>query len=144
QVLLNLIGNAIKFTERGSITLRMELEGGDPSMLRVTVRDTGIGVPVGQHAAIFEKFSQADGSIVRKFGGTGLGLAISRQLVELMGGRIWFESEPGVGSTFVCTLRVEPAGRDAAAKHAVDVADLTPARPLAILVAEDNPVNQRL
>jgi signal transduction histidine kinase/ActR/RegA family two-component response regulator len=144
QVLLNLIGNAIKFTERGSIVMRMELDGGDPTMLRISVRDTGIGVPVDQHAAIFEKFSQADGSIVRKFGGTGLGLAISRQLVELMGGRIWFESEPGAGSTFVCTLRVAPADPDAAAQHAVHVADLTPARPLNILVAEDNPVNQRL
>ncbi len=144
QVLLNLIGNAIKFTERGSITLRVELEGSDPSMLRVSVRDTGIGVPIDQHAAIFEKFSQADGSIVRKFGGTGLGLAISRQLVEMMGGRIWFESEPGVGSTFVCTMRVAPADPGAAAQHRVQVADLIPARPLDILVAEDNPVNQRL
>ena len=144
QVLLNLIGNAIKFTERGSVTVRIALEGGSVSTLRIAVRDTGIGVPVDQRGAIFEKFRQADGSIVRKFGGTGLGLAITRQLVELMGGRIWFESTLGAGSTFLCTIEVAAADPAAAVQHAAQVADLTPERPLRILVAEDNPVNQRL
>jgi signal transduction histidine kinase/ActR/RegA family two-component response regulator len=144
QVLLNLIGNAIKFTERGSVTVRLALEGGDASTLRVAVRDTGIGVAGDQHGAIFEKFRQADGSIVRKFGGTGLGLAISRQLVELMGGRIWFESAPGAGSTFLCTLPVAAADPGVDVQHAAEVADLTPVRQLTVLVAEDNPVNQRL
>jgi len=142
QVLLNLIGNAIKFTERGTVALRIGLQDGDPSLLRVEVRDTGIGVPADKHAAIFEKFRQADGSIVRKFGGTGLGLAISRHLVEMMGGRIWVDSAPQAGSTFFCTLPV--AAADPSARPAAAVADAVPGRPLRVLVAEDNPVNQRL
>jgi CheY-like chemotaxis protein len=144
QVLLNLIGNAVKFTERGGVTVRLALEGGDSTVLRIAVRDTGIGVAAGQHAAIFEPFRQADGSIVRKFGGTGLGLAIVKQLVEMMGGRIWFESQPNAGSVFLCTLRVAPADPLAAIRHAPQAADLTPLRRLQVLVAEDNPVNQRL
>jgi signal transduction histidine kinase/CheY-like chemotaxis protein len=144
QVLLNLIGNAIKFTERGGVTVRIALEGGDPHVLRIAVRDTGIGVPADKHTAIFEPFRQADGSVVRKFGGTGLGLAISRQLVEMMGGRIWFESQPGTGSVFLCTLRVASADPLAGVSPAADAADSLPARQLQVLVAEDNPVNQRL
>jgi signal transduction histidine kinase/CheY-like chemotaxis protein len=148
QVLLNLIGNAIKFTERGGVRVRLELEPetGHASgrSLRVAVHDTGIGVPADKHAAIFEPFRQADGSIVRKFGGTGLGLTITRQLVELMGGRIWFESEAGAGSTFRCTLAFAEADPAAATRHAAVVADLLPSRSLQVLVAEDNPVNQRL
>jgi CheY-like chemotaxis protein len=148
QVLLNLIGNAIKFTERGGVTVRVELEPGirheTGHHLRVSVHDTGIGVPADKSAAIFEPFRQADGSIVRKFGGTGLGLTISRQLVELMGGRIWFESEAGAGSTFRCTLGFADADPAAGTRQATTTADLLPARSLQVLVAEDNPVNQRL
>jgi len=144
QVLLNLIGNAIKFTERGEVTVSLALDPADASLLRVAVRDTGIGVAPDHHAAIFEKFRQADGSIVRKFGGTGLGLAITRQLVEMMGGRIWFESTPGTGSTFSCTLRIAAADPATMATTVAAGAELTPARALRVLVAEDNPVNQRL
>jgi signal transduction histidine kinase/CheY-like chemotaxis protein len=144
QVLLNLIGNAIKFTERGSVTMSLALDPADPSLLRVAVHDTGIGVAPDQHDAIFEKFRQADGSIVRKFGGTGLGLAITRQLVEMMGGRIWFESTPGQGSTFFCTLRIGAADAATTAQAAGAGSELTPMRALRVLVAEDNPVNQRL
>jgi signal transduction histidine kinase/CheY-like chemotaxis protein len=144
QVLLNLIGNAIKFTERGGVTVRLELAQADGHQLHLSVRDTGIGVPADKHAAIFEPFRQADGSIVRKFGGTGLGLTITRQLVEMMGGRVWFESDAGAGSTFRCTLAFADADPAAAARHAAAVAEPAPVRSLRVLVAEDNPVNQRL
>jgi CheY-like chemotaxis protein len=126
------------------VTIRIGLEADDPSMVRIAVRDTGIGVPADKHAAIFEPFRQADGSIVRQFGGTGLGLAITRQLVEMMGGRIWFESQPGAGSLFLCTLRVAAADPLAGASPAEPAADLSPRRVLRVLVAEDNPVNQRV
>ena len=102
QVLLNLIGNAIKFTERGGITLRVEPGriGATDVALNFEVRDTGIGIPRAKQQTIFNAFSQADRSTTRKFGGTGLGLAIAARLVELMNGRIWVESEPGCGSRF--------------------------------------------
>ena len=108
------------------------------------MRDTGIGIAPAQQAEIFEPFRQADGSIVRRFGGTGLGLAITKQLVEMMGGTIGFDSVPGAGSTFFCTLRIAAADPGAGARHGARTADLTPSRALRILVAEDNPVNQRL
>ncbi len=104
QILLNLIGNAIKFSETGSVTL--SIRPGDGT-LTFSVSDTGIGIPIENQALIFESFTQADSSITRKYGGTGLGLAISRQLVELMSGRIWVESEVGRGSTFSFTLPFE-------------------------------------
>ena len=116
----------------------------DPRLLRLEVRDTGIGVASDQHAAIFEPFRQADGSIVRRFGGTGLGLGISKQLVEMMGGTIGFTSQPGAGSTFFCTVQVAAADPAAAGRLAATIADQTAARSLRVLVAEDNPVNQRL
>jgi PAS domain S-box-containing protein len=102
QVLLNLLGNAIKFTERGEIVLRVEqLSVNAHSVeLHITVSDRGIGIPADRQQAIFEAFVQADDSSTRRFGGTGLGLAISSQLVKMMGGRIWVESETGKGSTF--------------------------------------------
>ena len=102
QVLTNLIGNAVKFTERGEIVLRVEREEerGGRLALRFSVRDTGIGIPKDRQAAIFEAFTQVDGSSTRKYGGTGLGLTIANELVGLMDGRLWVDSEPGRGSTF--------------------------------------------
>lgn len=102
QVLTNLIGNAVKFTERGEIVLRVELEEtrGARVGLRFSVRDTGIGIPKDRQAAIFDAFTQVDGSSTRKYGGTGLGLTIANELVTLMGGRLWVDSTPGLGSTF--------------------------------------------
>jgi CheY-like chemotaxis protein len=158
---LNVLGNAIKFTERGRITVTVTNEPteGEPSTspppamedrrvtLHFAVRDTGIGIPAAKRKKIFEPFSQADGSATRRFGGTGLGLTISACLVELMGGRIWVESELGVGSTFHFTVPLaisnkltfaDPAA--AAAPAAVDPKALG----VRVLLAEDNHVNRIL
>jgi signal transduction histidine kinase/DNA-binding response OmpR family regulator len=107
QVLTNLLANAIKFTERGSVRLSVQVERRDPRgvELRFVLSDTGIGMDRAQLARLFQEFSQADGSTTRKYGGTGLGLAIAHKLVELMGGRIWAESMPGAGTSFIFTLR---------------------------------------
>ena len=106
QILTNLVNNAIKFTQRGEVRLKIELleHTGERAQLKFAVRDTGIGLTREQGARLFQPFSQADTSTTRKHGGTGLGLTICRRLVDLMGGQIWFESEPGVGSTFLFTL----------------------------------------
>jgi PAS domain S-box-containing protein len=106
QILTNLVNNAIKFTERGEIRLKIEMleHTGEKVQLKFSVHDTGIGMTPEQAAKLFQPFSQADMSTTRKHGGTGLGLTICRRLVELMGGQIWLESEPGVGSTFLFTL----------------------------------------
>jgi CheY-like chemotaxis protein len=102
QVLLNLLGNSLKFTERGEINLTVQREFGDDAVTRLhfSVHDTGIGIPAEKQTRIFDAFTQADGSTTRRFGGTGLGLTISRQLVQMMGGRMWVESALGRGSTF--------------------------------------------
>ena len=115
QVLTNLVGNAFKFTQQGEVVLRVEAvpdPSGDagPGMLRVTVRDTGIGIAQEQQGKLFEAFTQADSSTSRQYGGTGLGLAISRRLARLMGGDLAFESTPGVGTTFLFTARVGRGG----------------------------------
>src|SRR5262249_24866891 len=109
QVLLNLMGNAIKFTEVGEVAVEVRLlsETTDEVCFRVSVIDTGIGIPAHRHGHVFESFTQVDVSTTRKYGGTGLGLAISRQLVELMGGRIGVESEPGNGSCFWFEVSLE-------------------------------------
>ncbi len=112
QVLLNLLGNAIKFTEKGSIMLDVQLESEEADWvnLKFSVKDTGPGVPADKQKLIFDSFSQADGSITRKHGGTGLGLTISSRLVKMMDGEIWVESEPGLGSTFYFTARLKKVG----------------------------------
>jgi signal transduction histidine kinase/ActR/RegA family two-component response regulator len=145
QVLLNLVSNALKFTEKGAIEMEarsLAIEG-SICELRISVRDSGIGIPLEKQSIIFEPFQQADTSITRAYGGTGLGLSICRDLVGLMGGRIWVESELGRGSTFSFTCKLElptdgfsltPGGRSASTEN----------RPLHVLVAEDNAVNQRV
>ena len=101
QVIVNLVGNAIKFTPRGEVGVRMGVEA---SQLHFEVHDTGIGIPEAKLDAIFQAFSQADGSITRRFGGTGLGLTISQRLVQMMSGRTWLESKPGEGTKFHFTV----------------------------------------
>jgi PAS domain S-box-containing protein len=109
QILVNLLGNAIKFTETGAVRLRVEASRiAEKPVLHFSVADTGIGIPLDKREAIFQAFTQADNSFTRRFGGTGLGLAIASQLVELMGGRIWVESEVGNGSTFHFTIPLAP------------------------------------
>lgn len=110
QILTNLMGNALKFTENGEIGLY--ISKADENRYRFEVKDTGIGLSMEQQSRLFQSFSQADGSMTRKYGGTGLGLSISKQLVELMGGRIWVESTPGVGSRFIFEIELEPRDSD--------------------------------
>jgi signal transduction histidine kinase/DNA-binding response OmpR family regulator/HPt (histidine-containing phosphotransfer) domain-containing protein/uncharacterized protein YigA (DUF484 family) len=111
QVLVNLVGNAIKFTERGEIEVRLAIAGRDAAgmELQMSIRDTGIGIAPEHRRRIFEPFTQADGSMTRRYGGTGLGLTITRQLAEMMGGRLWVDSRPGEGSTFHVTARLGAA-----------------------------------
>jgi PAS domain S-box-containing protein len=118
QILLNLLGNAIKFTQKGSVTARVENDL-VPGMVLFTMIDTGIGIPAARLASVFENFEQADAAISRQYGGTGLGLGIARRLVELMEGRLWVESEPGRGSRFHFTARLEPPFPEAAAPSAL-------------------------
>jgi two-component system CheB/CheR fusion protein len=145
QVRINLVGNALKFTEQGRVvvTVDMEERTSVEALLHMTVADTGIGVPADRHAAIFEAFTQADGSTARSHGGTGLGLTISRRFVEMMGGRLWLESLPQRGSTFHLTVRLGVDAQPAEPSRA-SVPPRTPAAPMKILLAEDNRVNQFL
>jgi signal transduction histidine kinase/CheY-like chemotaxis protein len=144
QVLINLVGNAIKFTQQGEVVVRVQSASrGDHKLeLCFTVADTGIGIPADKHSLIFEAFAQADGSATRNFGGTGLGLAISSQLAGLMGGRIWVDSTVGKGSTFHFTTQVSVAAEQHASS--VQTVHAETSRKLRILVAEDNPVNQKV
>jgi signal transduction histidine kinase/CheY-like chemotaxis protein len=148
QVLINLVGNAIKFTETGRVTLEVGVEGDAPDLrLRFAVRDTGIGIPVEKQQLIFDPFSQADGSTTRRFGGTGLGLSICARLVEMMGGRIQLDSVPGQGSCFHFQIAVpvgEAIARPDSLTPAVATLDKETPRSLHILLAEDNPVNRML
>jgi CheY-like chemotaxis protein len=145
QILLNLAGNAVKFTEKGHVAIAVTRAAAGPdAAIQIAVSDTGIGVPEAQRASIFQAFRQADGSITRRFGGTGLGLAISSKLVEMMGGRIWIESREGQGSTFFVALPLPRAEAPAPVNGKNPVGDRPAQKPLAILVAEDHPVNQRL
>ncbi|MDP8904831.1 MAG: GAF domain-containing protein [Chloroflexota bacterium] len=169
QVLLNLVNNALKFTERGEVVLGVSgtrvngqtgvgsgehVAGFDEAtatwQIHFSVRDTGLGITADQMSRLFQSFSQADASMARRFGGTGLGLAISRRLAELMGGRVWAESEgvPGKGSTFHFTLLAREAQTaEVAAADRREQEPVAPAQPLPalrLLLAEDNAVNQKL
>ena len=140
QILINLTGNAIKFTEQGEVFLRvtLEQESDRQTTVRFSVTDTGIGIPEGQERLLFESFSQGDSSITRKYGGTGLGLAISKQLAELMGGRMGVESEPGKGSTFWFTAVLDKQPEDRK-REVVIPEDIRGQR---ILVVDDHATNR--
>jgi PAS domain S-box-containing protein len=151
QVLLNLVGNAVKFTEEGGITITVERDGasGANTVLAFSISDTGIGIPEDKIPQIFEKFTQADSSTTRKYGGTGLGLTISRRLVELMGGRIWVTSTVGTGSTFCFTTLLAPAAdyADTSAPKEDTLAApgvIPETRSLAILLVDDSEDNRLL
>ena len=140
QVLVNLLGNAVKFTDRGQVVLQASVRGPDGARLCLAVRDTGIGIPAGQRAAIFEAFQQVDSSSTRRHGGSGLGLAIVHDIVRLMGGTVAVESEPAVGSVFTVEIPLETV---AAPPDADDAPPAPPVDPsLHVLLAEDDPVNQ--
>jgi signal transduction histidine kinase/CheY-like chemotaxis protein len=148
QVLVNLVGNGIKFTKHGEVEVHVyPHEDGNPPVLRFEVRDTGVGIPAGQEEGLFEAFTQGDSSTTRRFGGTGLGLAICRRLVELMGGTIGVRANPDSGATFWFTLPAEPVDAKLvprpARPGAIDTS-LASRLPMRILLAEDNPVNQKV
>src|SRR6202049_4689788 len=143
QILVNLIGNAIKFTHYGEVLVTIEGRAPDAEgvELHFKVRDTGIGIPAEKQALLFKAFSQADSSTTRKYGGTGLGLAISARLVELMAGRIWVESSEGKGSTFHFTAKFAPSGIIATAPSLTPETEL---KGLSVLVVDDNETNRRI
>jgi two-component system, sensor histidine kinase and response regulator len=141
QIVINLVGNAIKFTEHGEVVVHVdaEFETSDEVILHFVITDTGIGIPREKQNRIFNAFEQADGSMTRRYGGTGLGLSISSKLVELMGGNIWVESEPGYGSAFHFTATLRLASS----------ATLSPVEPealrnLKVLIVDDNEINRRI
>jgi two-component system sensor histidine kinase/response regulator len=143
QIIVNLLGNAIKFTERGEVVLHVEMKQAQDRhvLLHFAIRDTGIGIEEGKQKLIFEAFAQADSSPSRNYGGTGLGLTISSRLVEMMGGRIWLESKPGQGSTFHFTVTFELPQvpmQKREGKQEVALAGIP------VLVVDDNPTNRRI
>ena len=141
QVVVNLVGNAIKFTPRGEVVVEVTEEPAPDGQvaLHVAVRDSGIGIPADKHQKIFDAFSQADGSTTREYGGTGLGLTISAKLVKVMGGRIWLESQPGLGSTFHFTAAF---GRSTRPVRPVPEISLESLRGTEVLVVDDNATNR--
>jgi signal transduction histidine kinase/CheY-like chemotaxis protein len=143
QVLLNLLGNAIKFTEQGDVALSVETEWIEErkARLRCSVRDTGIGIPKNKQEYIFEMFAQVDGSTTRRYGGTGLGLAISQQLLKLMGTSLLLESEPGKGSNFYFVIDLDLAPERAGVQPLANPASL---RGILALVVDDNEVNRKI
>jgi two-component system sensor histidine kinase/response regulator len=150
QVLINLLGNAVKFTERGQVVLEVAPHGTNESktLLHFAVRDTGIGVPKDKQKQIFEAFAQADASTTRRFGGTGLGLRISSCLIEMMGGNIQLDSTEGTGSCFQFQIAVEVLALEIAGECNIPQTSLLTqgdlGRQFLVLLAEDNPVNQKL
>jgi signal transduction histidine kinase/HPt (histidine-containing phosphotransfer) domain-containing protein len=154
QIVLNITGNALKFTQQGSISVRVQPDSVTERDVCccVSVRDTGVGIPVEKQAAIFSPFRQADASTARHYGGTGLGLTIASRLVELMGGRIWLESTPGEGSTFHFTVQLGRIGQGtsdappdrAVATAAKESAERIPAANLSVLLVEDDPLSRRV
>jgi CheY-like chemotaxis protein len=148
QVLVNLVSNGIKFTTEGEVVIQVKTfqentnaEAPQPPQFQFSVRDTGIGIPASRFDRLFKSFSQADASTTRQYGGTGLGLAISKRLVELMGGRMWVESEPQAGSIFHFVLPLQPApdtGRAALEGPQPQLVDLR------LLIVDDNPTNRRI
>jgi PAS domain S-box-containing protein len=151
QILINLLSNAVKFTDKGKVVVTAEAMPlfGDRQEILFTVKDTGIGIPRDRFDLLFKPFSQADMSSKRRYGGTGLGLAISKKLVDLMGGRIWAESERGRGSTFYFTIPVHATSDRAgdalpSASRSLPSIGGAPAESFRILLAEDNPVNQKV
>jgi signal transduction histidine kinase/ActR/RegA family two-component response regulator len=146
QVIANLATNAVKFTAEGEVAVRVELDerNGQSVRLHCSVRDSGIGIPPEKQGVIFDAFTQADGSVTRRFGGTGLGLSIASRLVKMMDGRIWVESTPSAGSTFHFTACVQESGQDAVEATSGSAPQDRLERPLSILLAEDNPVNRKV
>lgn len=151
QVLFNLVGNAIKFTEKGTVIIRAEyvLAAADDHVIKISVVDSGIGIAKEAQRRLFHKFTQADASTTRRFGGTGLGLAICKQLSTLLGGEIGVKSEEGAGSTFWFTFRcgegtLADLPKEAIFGHREATAAAAASRPLNILVADDNLINQRI
>ncbi|RYD62342.1 MAG: response regulator [Sphingomonadales bacterium] len=141
QIVLNLLGNAIKFTEAGSVHLSATVVDG---YIAITIRDTGIGISTERQASIFDEFVQADQTIARRYGGTGLGLAISNRLAGLMGGRILLESRPGEGTTVTLLLPAKAAHDASRPAGSIEAARLPSTRPSRVLLAEDHDVNQIL
>jgi two-component system, sensor histidine kinase and response regulator len=143
QILINLVGNAIKFTHHGEVLVSIEKQSRDARgmELHFKVKDTGIGIPPEKQGLLFKAFSQADSSTTRKYGGTGLGLAISARLVELMAGKIWLESSEGNGSTFHFTVRLGASDEKAQSPSLVPAAEL---QGLSVLIVDDNETNRRI
>ena len=143
QILVNLLGNAIKFTHRGEVVLRVTGDSAteEDVVLHFAVSDTGVGIPLDRQKSVFEAFTQADGSVTRRYGGTGLGLTIASQLVQLMDGRLWLESEVGRGSTFHFTASFALVKAGTAVAAVPDPVDL---RAMPVLVVDDNATNRRL
>jgi CheY-like chemotaxis protein len=143
-VLLNLVGNGVKFTEAGEVHVGVSILSVEDGRVRleVRVRDTGPGIAVDAQSRLFEPFTQGDGSISRRYGGTGLGLAICRRLVERMGGSIALVSQPGAGSEFVFDVTMAMAARELPAPHQSGMGTTVAQRPLRILLAEDNATNR--
>jgi signal transduction histidine kinase/DNA-binding response OmpR family regulator len=141
QIVVNLIGNALKFTSQGEVAVRVQCEEAteDTAILEFTVRDTGIGIPLAKQAEIFEVFTQADSSTTRKYGGNGLGLAICKRFVELMNGSIWVESTPGLGSTFHFRL---PFTLQKCPPSSVEAVDLATLRDVPALIVDNNSTNR--
>jgi CheY-like chemotaxis protein len=151
QILVNLLNNAVKFTDRGDVIVEVSgrMLGANNHEIHFAIKDTGIGIPADKVSRLFQPFSQVDASTTRRYGGTGLGLVISKKLVEMMGGRIWVESEMGKGSAFRFTILAESIIKESVNSRIISEQAQTSVKScqpydLRVLLAEDNPVNQRV